>query len=85
MIDLIDDKHEQVLGRMMAKDESGLFGPIRISSGHRTIPKSGSPPGGDVGEVIPNFYLKNQFGDLIDFREDKGRSKYTSLEVGISK
>ena len=56
---------------MMAKeefvDEFGFYGPMPISSTHRTIPKSGFPPGLDVGELAPNFYLKNQFGDLIDF------------------
>lgn len=68
---------------MMAKeefvDEFGFYGPMPISSTHRTIPKSGFPPGLDVGELAPNFYLKNQFGDLIDFHEDRGDSKAALL------
>ena len=56
-------------------DEFGFYGPMPISSTHRTIPKREFPPGLAAGEVAPNFRLKNQFGDLTDFHADKGNSK----------
>ena len=62
-------------------DEFGFYGPMPISSAHRTIPKSGFPPGLDVGGLAPNFHLKNQFGDINDFHEDRRGSKAALLLI----
>ena len=83
VVDLIDYKRMKISGLAMAKeefvDEFGFYGPMPISSTHRTIPKREFPPGLAAGELAPNFRLKNQFGDLIDFHADRGNSKAALL------
>jgi len=83
VVGLIDYKLKQISGLAMAKeefvDEFGFYGPMPISSTHRTIPKRGFSPGLAVGELAPNFRLKNQFGELIDFHEDRAGSKAALL------
>ena len=83
VVDLIDYKRMKISGLAMAKeefvDEFGFYGPLPISSAQRTIPKRGFPPGLAAGELAPNFCLKNQFGDLIDFHADRGNSKAALL------
>ena len=83
VVDLIDFKRRKIRGIAMAKeefvDEFGFYGPMPISSTHRTIPKREFPPGLAAGELAPNFRLKNQFGDLIDFHADRGNSKAALL------
>ena len=83
VVGLIDYRLRKIRGLAMAKeefvDEFGFYGPMPISSAHRTIPKSGFPPGLDVGGLAPNFCLKNQFGELIDFHADRGNSKAALL------
>ena len=80
---LIDYKRRKIRGIAMAKeefvDEFGFYGPMPISSTHRTIPKREFPPGLAAGELAPNFRLKNQFGDLIDFHANRGNSKAALL------
>ena len=83
VVDLIDYKRMKISGLAMAKeefvDEFGFYGPMPISSTHRTIPKREFPPGLAAGELAPNFRLKNQFGELIDFHADRGNSKAALL------
>ena len=83
VVDLIDYKRRTIRGIAMAKeefvDEFGFYGPMPISSTHRTIPKREFPPGLAAGELAPNFRLKNQFGELIDFHADRGNSKAALL------
>ena len=83
VVGLIDYQPKQIRGLAMAKeefvDEFGFYGPMPISSTHRTIPKREFPPGLAAGELAPNFCLKNQFGDLIDFHADRGNSKAALL------
>ena len=83
VVGLIDYKRRKIRGIAMAKeefvDEFGFYGPMPISSTHRTIPKREFPPGLAAGEFAPNFRLKNQFGDLIDFHADRGNSKAALL------
>ena len=83
VVGLIDYKRRKIRGIAMAKeefvDEFGFYGPMPISSTHRTIPKRGFPPGLAVGELAPNFRVKNQFGELIDFHADRGNSKAALL------
>ena len=82
-VGLIDYKRRKIRGIAMAKeefvDEFGFYGPMPISSTHRTIPKREFPPGLAAGELAPNFRLKNQFGDLIDFHANRGNSKAALL------
>ena len=83
VVDLIDYKRMKISGLAMAKeefvDEFGFYGPLPISSAQRTIPKRGFPPGLAAGELAPNFCLKNQFGELVDFHVDRGDSKAALL------
>ena len=83
VVGLIDYKRGKIRGIAMAKeefvDEFGFYGPMPISSTHRTIPKREFPPGLAAGELAPNFRLKNQFGDLIDFHANRGNSKAALL------
>ena len=83
IVGLIDYKRRKIRGIAMAKeefvDEFGFYGPMPISSTHRTIPKREFPPGLAAGELAPNFRLKNQFGELIDFHSDRGDSKAALL------
>ena len=83
VVGLIDYKLRKIRGLAMAKeefvDEFGFYGPMPISSTHRTIPKREFPPGLAAGELAPNFRLKNQFGELIDFHADRGNSKAALL------
>ena len=83
VVGLIDYQPKQIRGLAMAKeefvDEFGFYGPMPISSTHRTIPKREFPPGLAAGELAPNFRLKNQFGELVDFRADRGDSKAALL------
>ena len=83
VVGLINYKRRQIRGLAMANeefvDEFGFYGPMPISSTHRTIPKREFPPGLAAGELAPNFRLKNQFGDLIDFHADRGNSKAALL------
>ena len=82
-VGLIDYKRRKIRGIAMAKeefvDEFGFYGPMPISSTHRTIPKREFPPGLAAGELAPNFRLKNQFGELVDFHADRGDSKAALL------
>jgi len=83
VVGLIDYQPKQIRGLAMAKeefvDEFGFYGPMPISSAQRTIPKRGFPPGLAAGELAPNFCLKNQFGELVDFHVDRGDSKAALL------
>ena len=83
VVGLIDYKRGKIRGIAMAKeefvDEFGFYGPMPISSTHRTIPKREFPPGLAAGELAPNFRLKNQFGELVDFHADRGDSKAALL------
>ena len=83
VVGLIDYKRRKIRGIAMAKeefvDEFGFYGPMPISSTHRTLPKTEFPTGLAAGELAPNFRLKNQFGDLIDFHADRGNSKAALL------
>ena len=83
VVGLIDYIRRKIRGIAMAKeefvDEFGFYGPMPISGTHRTIPKREFPPGLAAGELAPNFRLKNQFGDLIDFHADRGNSKAALL------
>ena len=83
VVGLIDYKRGKIRGIAMAKeefvDEFGFYGPMPISSTHRTIPKREFPPGLAAAELAPNFRLKNQFGDLIDFHANRGNSKAALL------
>ena len=83
VVDLIDYKLMKISGLAMAKeefvDEFGFYGPLPTSSAQRTIPKRGFPPGLAAGELAPNFRLKNQFGELVDFHADRGDSKAALL------
>ena len=83
VVGLIDYKRRKIRGIAMAReefvDEFGFYGPMPISSTHRTIPKREFPPGLAAGELAPNFRLKNQFGELVDFHADRGDSKAALL------
>ena len=83
VVGLIDYQPKQIRGLAMAKeefvDEFGFYGPMPISSAQRAIPKRGFPPGLAAGELAPNFCLKNQFGELVDFHVDRGDSKAALL------
>ena len=60
-------------------DEYGFYGPMPISSTHRTIVKEGFPPGIDIGELAPNFELKNQYGQFVDFHKDRAGARAALL------
>ena len=60
-------------------DEYGFYGPMPITSSHRTIPKTGFPPGLAIGELAPNFNLLNQHNQLVDFHKDRDGARTALL------
>ena len=57
-------------------DEYGIFVPVPVSHPGRRFPAEESfPTGPDVGERLPEFTLKNQNGETIDFHADRAGRK----------
>lgn len=53
-------------------DEYGIFVPVPASHPARRFPADDDfPTGPAVGEALPDFQLRDQHGDLVDFTTDR--------------
>lgn len=57
-------------------DDIGFRGVVPISHPGRLYPATNDfPTGPEVGELFPDFSLRNQHGELVNFQESRGGSK----------
>ena len=57
-------------------DELGLPGVVPVSHPGRLYPASDDfPTGPEIGEMFPDFTLRNQHGELVNFRQRSQGSK----------
>jgi len=56
-------------------DELGLRAPLPADHGQRRMPEDGFFSGPEIGELLPNFVLRDQTGRTVDLHADRGSSK----------
>jgi len=57
-------------------DELGLPGVVPVSHPGRLYPATDDfPTGPEIGELFPNFSLRNQHGELVNFRQSSQGTK----------